>query len=302
MDRCRGAEGLQARVPCPLRRNMRAAEPAFPPLQCCCGTDEALGACPAGAFIAIDMLRHRLQRLSLAPPGSLQPEEVWRAGGRGGTQPGRALRRSNPDWEEPGGLTVDQGVDRRGNVLLTPCCVGPGHPGARRGGARAVPARPAQGAGGDGGPVQVGQGSLGAGTGACGAPPPPQGLGARLGFTWQVTPNGGRPRPEPARHAAPRPNPLHPGNVAPTRAGLSTPAWQTRSRRACASSAACSPAARPPAPSARPSRPPLRHAEGLACYRGEAAGSQDCVQACAACIEHRAVFLLEVALTTALSS
>lgn len=48
-------------------------------VQCCCGTDEALGACPAGAFIAIDMLRHRLQRLSLAPPGSLQPEEVIQA-------------------------------------------------------------------------------------------------------------------------------------------------------------------------------------------------------------------------------
>ncbi|GBF89121.1 hypothetical protein Rsub_01838 [Raphidocelis subcapitata] len=48
-------------------------------VQCCCGTDEALGACPAGAFIATDMLRHRLQRLSLAPLGSLRPEQVTEA-------------------------------------------------------------------------------------------------------------------------------------------------------------------------------------------------------------------------------
>lgn len=45
-------------------------------VQCCCGTDAALGACPAGAFIAIDMLRQRLQSLQLAPPGTVAPPAV----------------------------------------------------------------------------------------------------------------------------------------------------------------------------------------------------------------------------------
>lgn len=48
-------------------------------VQCCCGTDAALGACPAGAFIAIDMLRQRLQSLQLAPLGSVPADRVGRA-------------------------------------------------------------------------------------------------------------------------------------------------------------------------------------------------------------------------------
>ncbi|KAI8476459.1 MAG: protein-tyrosine phosphatase-like protein [Monoraphidium minutum] len=45
-------------------------------VQCCCGTDAGLGACPAGAFIATDMLRQRLQALQLAPPSAAAPGAV----------------------------------------------------------------------------------------------------------------------------------------------------------------------------------------------------------------------------------
>lgn len=45
-------------------------------VQCCCGTDAALGSCPAGAFVAADVLRQRLLQLQLAPAGAVRASDA----------------------------------------------------------------------------------------------------------------------------------------------------------------------------------------------------------------------------------